>query len=74
MPQQSKYSNAQFEALMTEVLTVLEKHEASADLSLMVLGNLTTNVLNNQIKGSVRVEMAEKFTEVLLKSVGSNKA
>lgn len=37
MPQQSRYSNAEFEALMNEIILTLEKNQADRDLSLMVL-------------------------------------
>ena len=46
MPIVSKYKNEQFDALMNDLITALEKHKAPVDLSLMVLGNLTTNIIN----------------------------
>ena len=46
MPIVSKYNNEQFDALMNDLITALEKHKAPVDLSLMVLGNLTTNIIN----------------------------
>ncbi|MFT4995258.1 MAG: hypothetical protein ACI965_002307, partial [Paraglaciecola sp.] len=33
MPQQSKYSDTQFEALMHDIIVALEKNQASRDLS-----------------------------------------
>ena len=69
MPQQSKYSDQQFEALMNEIITVLEVNQAGRDLSLMVLGNIITNILEHQVKDSDRKQMAEKFAHVLIKSV-----
>jgi len=69
MPQQSKYSNAQFEALFNDILISLEKHKPSPDLAMMVLGNSLTHVLETQVKQEIRTEMAEKFCQVLLSSV-----
>lgn len=69
MPQQSKYSNTQFEALLTEVCDVFEKHETSADLSLMVLGNAVTHLLHSRVPEHMRADMAEKFSQALLRSV-----
>ena len=69
MPQQSKYSNEDFDALFSEIIGSLEKHKATPDLALMVLGNTVTNVLQHQVKPEFREEMAEKFCQVLLSSV-----
>lgn len=69
MPQQSRYSNEEFEALMNEVILVLEKNEAKRDLSLMVLGNVLTNIFNQQVAPENREAMLEQFTSVLKKSV-----
>lgn len=69
MPQQSKYSNEQFEALFNDILVALEKHKPSPDLAMMVLGNSLTHVLETQVKQEIRTEMAEKFCQVLLSSV-----
>ena len=46
MPQISRYSDEQVEQLLAELLNVLEKHKAPTDLSLMVLGNMVTNLIN----------------------------
>lgn len=72
MPITSKYDNEKVETLLTEMLAVLDKHQASTDLSLMVLGNLTTNIINHNLSGQQRGLIAEKFAQVLLSSV--NKA
>lgn len=69
MPQQSKYSNEQFEALMSDIIAVLEKHQANRDFSLMVLGNVITNIFEHQVSPEQREELAKKFTDVLLKSI-----
>ncbi|WP_416308302.1 DUF1414 domain-containing protein [Neptunicella sp. SCSIO 80796] len=72
MPRQSKYSDQQFEQLTNDIIGVLEKHQASRDLSIMVLGNIITNIFHHQVKEADRMQMAEQFTQVLLKSVKSS--
>lgn len=69
MPQQSKYTDSQFEALMHDIIISLEKHNADRDLSLMALGNVITNIFLQQVDDSHRGKMAEQFTQVLLKSI-----
>lgn len=69
MPQNSRYSNDEFEALMNEVLLTLEKKDVSRDLSLMVLGNVITHILNTQVAEGDREAMAQQFASVLVKSV-----
>jgi uncharacterized protein YejL (UPF0352 family) len=69
MPQQSKYSDSDFEALMHDIVLALEKNNANRDLSLMALGNVITNIFSNQVKQEQRVKMAEQFTQVLMKSI-----
>ncbi len=69
MPQQSKYSDSQFEGIMHDIIIALEKHQANRDLSLMVLGNLITNIFQQQVGDNQREQMAEQFTQVLLKSI-----
>ena len=60
MPIVSKYNNEQFDALMNDLITALEKHKAPVDLSLMVLGNLTTNIINGMAPAQ-RQAITEKF-------------
>ncbi|VEB57024.1 Uncharacterized protein conserved in bacteria [Salmonella enterica subsp. enterica] len=48
MPQLSRYSDEHVEQLLSELLSVLEKHKAPTDLSLMVLGNMVTNLIKHQ--------------------------
>lgn len=69
MPQQSKYSDQQFEALMTRIIEVLEQEQASRDLSLMALGNVITRILQHQVREEDRERMAQQFAQVLVKSV-----
>ncbi|WP_299082852.1 DUF1414 domain-containing protein [uncultured Paraglaciecola sp.] len=69
MPQQSKYTDSQFEAIMQDIFIALEKNQANRDLSLMVLGNVVTNIFQQQVPENLRQQMAEQFTQVLLKSI-----
>lgn len=71
MPQQSKYSNEQFEQLMQAFVVAIEEQQPSPDLALMALGNTVAHVLQNQIPDRLRNDMAEKFCQVLLSSVKS---
>ena len=68
MPIVSKYNNEQFDALMNDLITALEKHTAPVDLSLMVLGNLTTNIINGMAPAQ-RQAITEKFVQALTASV-----
>lgn len=69
MPQQSKYSDHKFEALMHDIILAIEKNQATRDLSLMALGNVITNIFQQQVNENQRSEMAAQFTQVLLKSI-----
>ncbi|WP_421304828.1 DUF1414 domain-containing protein [Aeromonas veronii] len=68
MPIVSKYNNKQFDALMNDLIIALEKHKAPVDLSLMVLGNLTTNIINGMAPAQ-RQAITEKFVQALTASV-----
>lgn len=69
MPITSKYSDQQIETILTEIAAVLDKHNASADLALMIVGNIATNVLNQEVAPSQRKIIAEKFAQALVSSV-----
>lgn len=71
MPQQSKYSNEEFEALMGDIFVALDNKNADVQLSLMALGNVVTNILHNQVDQEQRKPLAEQFAKVLVKSVSS---
>ena len=73
MPQQSKYSDQQFDALMHDVIVAIEKNNADRDLSLMVLGNVISSIFEQQVAPAHRAQMAEQFTQVLLKSINNEK-
>ncbi|WJG10984.1 DUF1414 domain-containing protein [Aliiglaciecola sp. LCG003] len=69
MPQQSKFSDVEFETLMNDIVFALEKNKAGRDLSLMALGNVITNIFQHQVNSQQRQKMAEQFTQVLMKSI-----
>lgn len=74
MPQTSRYSDERVEALLTELVEVLEKHKAPTDLSLMVLGNMVTHLLNANVSAPQRKLLARSFADALLASVGDEPA
>ncbi|EKM29039.1 hypothetical protein VCHENC02_5114 [Vibrio harveyi] len=53
---------------------VLEKHAASPELTLMIAGNIATNVLNQQVAASQRKVIAEKFAQALMSSLEAPKS
>ncbi len=69
MPITSKYSDDQIEVILTEIAAVLDKHGANSELSLMIAGNIATNVLNNKVPDSRRKAIGEKFAQALLSSI-----
>ncbi|MDN3697954.1 YejL family protein [Vibrio cortegadensis] len=73
MPITSKYSDQQVETILAEVAAVLEKHNATPELSLMIAGNIATNVLNQNVAASQRVAIAEKFAQALVSSLAETK-
>ncbi|CAG20965.1 hypothetical protein C9J48_18290 [Photobacterium profundum] len=68
MPITSKYTNQKIEQIISDVFDVLEKHDASAELALMVVGNIATNIINADVPASKKKEIAEQFSQALLKS------
>lgn len=69
MPITSKYSDKTVESILTEIAAVLDKHGASPELSLMIAGNIATNVLNQDVPSSQRKVIAEKFAQALISSI-----
>lgn len=69
MPVTSKYSNKEVETILTQIIEVLEKNKASSELSLMLVGNIATNIINADIPKSQRKVVAEKFAQALLSSI-----
>ena len=69
MPITSKYSDEKVETILTEIAAVLEKHQASPELTLMIAGNIATNVLNQNVAAAQRKAIAEKFAQALVSSL-----
>ncbi|CAI1698243.1 YejL family protein [Serratia fonticola] len=74
MPQSSRYSDEHVEHLLSELVNVLEKHHTPTDLSLMVLGNMVTNLINTSIAPAQRKTLARSFAEALQASIREDKA
>lgn len=69
---QSKYKSEQLDELLKDLFIVLEKHKAPADLSLMALGNMVTNILHNSAKDQAQRErLAEAFATTLKNALKS---
>lgn len=69
MAQSSRYSNERVEKILAEMVQVLEKNQTPTDLSLMVLGNMVTNLLNTSVAPTQRQAMARSFADALQASV-----
>ncbi|AWX14953.1 hypothetical protein CEP48_01650 [Mergibacter septicus] len=65
----SKYPNQQVEEILAELITVLEKHQAPLDLSLITLGNTVSNLLINSVGSPQRLVLARAFSQALLDSI-----
>ena len=74
MPQLSRYSDEHVEQMLSELLNVREKHKAHTDLSLMVLGNMVTNLINTSVAPAQRQAIAKSFAQALQSSVNDDQA
>ncbi|ADU69972.1 YejL family protein [Pantoea sp. At-9b] len=74
MPQSSRYSDERVEKLLAQLAQVLEKDKAPTDLSLMVLGNMVTNLINTSVSPAQRRSLARSFAEALQASVRDDNA
>ncbi|MFJ2974860.1 YejL family protein [Kluyvera sp. NPDC087067] len=74
MPQQSRYSDEHVEQLLSELANVLEEHKTPTDLSLMVLGNMVTNLINSSVAPAQRQAIARSFAQALQSSINSDSA
>ena len=68
---QSKYQDKQIDAILNDMIAVLEKHQAPLDLSLIVLGNMTTNLLTGSLGKQQQKVLAQAFSEALLNSINT---
>ena len=74
MPQHSRYRDEHVEQLLSELVNVLEKHKTPTDLSLMVLGNMVTNLINTSVAPAQRQAIAKSFAQALQSSVSNDPA
>lgn len=74
MPQSSRYPDEHVEQLLSELVSILESHATPIDLSLMVLGNMITNLINTSIAPAQRQAITHTFTEALQASIREEKA
>lgn len=74
MPKNSKYSDKKINDILSDMITVLEKHKAPTDLSLMVLGDLVTNLLHNNFSPEQQKQMAAVFANALEQLLESTKS
>ena len=70
---QSKYQDKQIDAILNDIIAVLEKHQAPLDLSLIVLGNMTTNLLTGNLGKQQQKVLAQAFSEALLNAINTAK-
>ncbi len=70
---QSKYQDKQIDAILNDIIAVLEKHQAPLDLSLIVLGNMTTNLLTGNLGKQQQKVLAQAFSKALLNSINTAK-
>lgn len=69
MAKNSKYSDKQIDAVLHDMIAVLEKHRAPVELSLIVLGNMVTNLLTHSVGVHQQVALAQAFSDALMNSV-----
>ncbi len=74
MPQSSRYSDEHVEQLLSELVNVREKHHTPTDLSLMVLGNMVTNLINTSVAPAQRKAIGGSFASALQASIREDKA
>ena len=70
---QSKYQDKQIDAILNDMIAVLEKHQPPLDLSLIVLGNMTTNLLTGSVGKQQQQVLAQAFSDALLNSIKTAK-
>lgn len=69
MPYVSKYPTDRQQHLIDSVTELFEQDKTPADLALMTLGNIATEVLYQQVPAKNRKQVAEQFTRILLQSI-----
>ncbi|MFD0966143.1 YejL family protein [Seminibacterium arietis] len=69
MAKLSKYPDKQIDTITQELIAVFEKHKSPVDLSLVVLGNMVTNLLVSSVGVNQREILAKTFSDALLNSI-----
>lgn len=69
MAKNSKYPDKQVDAVLHDMIAVLEKHQAPVELSLIVLGNMVTNLLTSSVGAHQQAALAQAFSDALMNSV-----
>lgn len=69
MATNSKFQDKQVDAILNDMIAVLEKHQAPVDLSLVVLGNMVTNLLTSSVGKNQQQALAQAFSDALMNSV-----
>lgn len=69
MATNSKFQDKQVDAILNDMIAVLEKHQAPVDLSLIVLGNMVTNLLTSSVGKSQQQVLAKAFSDALMNSI-----
>ena len=69
MATNSKFQDKQVDAILNDMIAVLEKHQAPVDLSLVVLGNMVTNLLTSSVGKNQQQALAQAFSDALMNSI-----
>ena len=65
----SKYQDKEVQTMLNDMIAVIEKHQVPVELSLVVLGNMVTNLLLSSVGQNQRIVLAQAFSEALLNSI-----
>lgn len=65
----SKYQDKEVQTVLNDMIAVIEKHQVPVELSLVVLGNMVTNLLLSGVGKNQRIVLAQAFSEALLNSI-----
>lgn len=74
MPVKSKYQDQDVEIILNELVAVLQQRQVPTDLSLMVIGDLASHIINCNLACNQRKLIAEKFSQALLSSVATDQS
>lgn len=69
MPIPSKYSTAEIETLMNQLLDQLRQQQVTTEMSLMVLGNMVSHIIRTSVSETAQKDIARQFAQALQDSV-----